>query len=255
MNANKDHYIKLTQAFTDLVCLMAYMFRVRGHHYLDDMNETYTKLWDKIKTDGFALAGTFQYLMTTGLHAILPDNLDAFYWAACAQNTISHVLFLRLNAPCAGTAAFFAVQAGWRDVETLYAVLLADYSKESRQLRNQMRILKTHRWAHGINASMYGADPSRMDTAQLGTLAAIIVGIYQENAPEATLLKALSMVREASNHPLILDYLKGSSRRLRRRLIEESTAVKTPEQREREERRRGQRQDFDDTDEFSEDER
>lgn len=40
---------KLLKRFTDAVCMVAYVFRARGHHYMDTYEEVYDRLWKNMK--------------------------------------------------------------------------------------------------------------------------------------------------------------------------------------------------------------
>lgn len=36
-------------SFNDRVCMLAHIFRVRGHHYLEAYEATYANLWNKMR--------------------------------------------------------------------------------------------------------------------------------------------------------------------------------------------------------------
>lgn len=42
---------KHVEDFCDIVCLVAFMFRQRGHHYIEDMDERYKTMWRRCERD------------------------------------------------------------------------------------------------------------------------------------------------------------------------------------------------------------
>ena len=83
INAMTGHIRKLTSNFSNIVCVVAYVFRSRGHHYLPDFDTVYSSLWEKCRCDLVAFKNTWASISTIGLHCIMPQVLD-FYWRHCA---------------------------------------------------------------------------------------------------------------------------------------------------------------------------
>ena len=51
INGMTGHIKKLTSNFSNIVCVVAYVFRSRGHHYLPDFDTVYGSLWEKCRCD------------------------------------------------------------------------------------------------------------------------------------------------------------------------------------------------------------
>lgn len=187
-----------------MVCTIAFVFRQKGHHYITDgdYEETYTRIWSKITREGMPLASTWLQRATIGLHAIMPDVLDAYWRFSVHQGRVAAPLALRLGVPAAGTAAIFALLVGWEDAQSVYSPLLRGHEETHARLVQMVDDAKRRRWRNGINARYYGESPARLDLSQFSALAATIVGVYEAAAEGATLLKSKSMRRESTSAPL-----------------------------------------------------
>ena len=176
--ANREKLKHIKQHFSNYVCLLAYVFRQKGHHYVDTQ-DTYVRMWTKICVNPVALATMWAQRVTVGLHCIMPDVLDA-YWLFCvARSRIAAPLILRSNVPCAGTAAIFALLVGWEDAKTAYGRLLVGQQEVYDRLVALVTECRYHRWRHGINAKYYGEDATRLDVQPFAPMAATVAGVYQ----------------------------------------------------------------------------
>ena len=81
------------------------------------------------------------------------------------------------------------------------------------------------RWDHGINAALYGAPGGRVDVSRFSPLASVIVGVYTSLANTATILKSDSLVREASNSPLMTDISRVAARAIRNAFVKDIVPV------------------------------
>lgn len=228
LNANQNKVDHLTHNFSNYVCLLAYMFRAKGHHYVTaaDYEESYTRLWAKISAQVNPLTSSWAQRYTIGLHAIMPDVLDVF-WLWCARlSRIAAPLVLRTGVPAAGTAAPFALLVGWDDARNAYGRLLQADDGLYQALVTVVDSCRQHRWRHGINARYYGEDASRLQLQPFTPMAATIAGVYESVAEGATLLDSKSLQREARGSPLQRDIAGLAARALRGAFIKELTKPK-----------------------------
>lgn len=87
MNANRPRVRVITTMLTNLVCTVPYVFRQKGHHYIDgtDYDDVYYKIWAKVIKDGAIFVSPWKHLATSATHAIMPCVLDQ-YWGLCVAN-------------------------------------------------------------------------------------------------------------------------------------------------------------------------
>lgn len=198
---------------------MAYVFRQLGHHYINSTtyDETYRRIWSKVTGAGIEATFTspWEMIATIGLHSIMPVVLDG-YWTFCVNNgRCAAPLVLRHSVPCAGTAAPFALLVGWCDARSIYGPLLKDSENTFEDLEDLIETLRANRWAHGINAQYYGANPRRLDLTKFQSMAATVDGVYEACASDATLLQSKSFKREASGAPLQKDISRLAAKQMR----------------------------------------
>lgn len=230
LNANTNRVDHITHNFSNYVCLLAYMFRAKGHHYITgaDYEDTYTRLWSKVSAHVNPLASTWAQRYTIGLHSIMPDVLDSFWRWSARLSRIAAPLVLRLNVPAAGTAAPFALLVGWDDAKNAYGRLLQADEGLYHDLVGLVELCRRHRWRHGINARYYGEDASRLQLQVFTPMAATVAGVYESVAEGATLLDSKSLQREARGSPLQRDIAGLAARALRGAFIKELTKPRQP---------------------------
>ena len=117
---HKDDFQKLQGNFTNVVGIVAFVFRTRGHHYMKDFNDVYIKLWGKLRTSCTILDNNWEGVATIALHAVYPMILDEYWKLAVDTCTVDNSLRLRFNAPSAGTAAVRAIDVGLNDVGAIF---------------------------------------------------------------------------------------------------------------------------------------
>lgn len=230
LNNNQNKVDYLTHNFSNYVCLLAYMFRAKGHHYVTagDYEESYTRLWAKISSQASPLTRSWAQKYTIGLHAIMPDVLDAFWLWSARLSRIAAPLVLRTGVPAAGTAAPFALLVGWDDAKNAYGRLMQTDDGLYQALVTLVDACRQHRWRHGINGRYYGEDATRLVLQQFTPMAATIAGVYESVAEGATLLDSKSLQREARGSPLQRDIAGLAARALRGAFIKELTKSKQP---------------------------
>ena len=173
-----QHICNITKAFSNIICIMAHVFRIKGYHYLSkDANATtyaqaYTSLWEKANVLQLVLKSTWAHIhvVTAGLHCIAPYPLDEYWLFCAAEQHISPSLQLRKSVPAVGTAALFGLRAGWRDAKTVYAKALSDCATAEAEMETLYVLCIAERSTHGVNAKYYGAEASRLDLSGLTAL-------------------------------------------------------------------------------------
>ncbi len=115
LNNNREAAMKLTTQFTNIVCLIAYQFHSKGHHFLDSYQENYDKLCGKIKGDSAPLRATWAQISNVALHAIPPIILDKFWEYSVQTSRCAPSLQLRWEVPAAGNVAIYTIP-GWKDI-------------------------------------------------------------------------------------------------------------------------------------------
>jgi len=192
----------INTTFTNIVCLLAYMFRTRGHHFIPDMQEKYERLWGKCKAAQTDKHGTFEQIVTIGLHCVFPQLLDRFWARAMELGTCDAVIALRYTAYSAGTSLFNVVDQGIRDLLTVIPKVADVLPDEIEYVRSQNTILKNNRWAHSVNARLYGADPTRLDESRVGVVAALIRSCIDALANDSPILESKALARAAKLAPI-----------------------------------------------------
>lgn len=197
-----DHMTKVNKSFTNLVCLVAYMFRTRAHHFLPDMAKRYAELWAKTATGKYAFVNTFEKLATVGLHAVMPFILDNFWTNKAENDKCDVILKLRVNCACAGTALIPVLDQGLRDILTVFPQVENVMQDEIKYVKDMEAHLTTHRWDHGINARFYNADTERIDEKQTGAIGALIRAAVTQLAPGTDLENSRALARAAKLAPI-----------------------------------------------------
>lgn len=212
--------------FTNVVCLMAYVFRTRGHHYMDAYSEIYNRLWDKIITPSTTglLKAQWQHITTVGLHAIAPIVLDTYWRVSSRLSRCAATLATRLNAPAAGTAAVYSLRAGLEDSEEIILETrffeLQEFRRLKQRIQTIIRECSVSRWRNSVNARLYGENVERLDLQDHQKLAAMVLGIYQGISKSSTLLQSQSLVREAHNKPITEGIAQVLARALKQRFVD-----------------------------------
>ncbi len=155
VNNNSEKLCGWARQFTNIVCLVAYQFRAKGHHYLESYRDSYARLWGKIKgvTEDFGIGWDI-----IALHAIPPIVLDKFWEHAYSLSRCAPSMAIRYNIPSAGTAALSTIHTGWADIDNIYAVQTE--IRDMRALYYEQADL-VNRWRFSVNASLYGQQSVR----------------------------------------------------------------------------------------------
>lgn len=192
---------EIRKKFTDIVCCVAYIFRVRGHHYREDFRDRYVSLWARCLHRDADLPLSWELLATDALHAIMPGHLDDYWVASANAAKCAGTLIKRLDAAPAGVAGVIALDRGLSDVTMLFPgvphVVPESYS-EFQLVRDQVR---ASRWGGSVNARFYGAARIRVDEGKIGALASVVMGVYANLAPDSKLQQSNALQRLAEAAP------------------------------------------------------
>jgi len=192
----------LRRHFADIVCCIAFVFRVRGHHYLDNTQGLYDKLWTRSLHKTEELQVTWEILATDALHAIFPVKLDN-YWIACARaKMIAGALAKRIDAAPAGRAAIAAVDKGLSDVMMLFPDVVERVPEAYAELKRIKNVIGNQRWIGSVNARLYGAPNLLFDEGKIGVLASVVHGVYNTLAEGSALLESKALQRVAHTAPV-----------------------------------------------------
>lgn len=216
----------VAKQFTNLVCFTAYIFRWRGHHYLDSYDQDIENKWNK-NTNAASLnlrSSDLKFIMTNGLHAIFPEVLDN-YWIESVSNSLCCRPFaLRVHVPCAGTAVFYAILAGVDEVKLIAIQKDATLADKMDKLRVVVDRLRAERWLGGINRVYYGGAELDASESDFAILAACVYGINTPDTGKTALGHSKSLERVASGaHMITLIYRAVASGMVRRAGNSEAT--------------------------------
>lgn len=187
--------------FTDYVCCVAYIFRVRGHHYRDDFQDRYTTLWARCLKGPGDLVLDWEHIATDALHAIMPDVLDGFWQSAVENARCAGTLIKRFDSAPAGCAGVSALSRGLEDVVMLFPGVPERVPDAYEAYKGMMSTLKGSRWGGSVNARFYGVPRIRVDESKIGALASVVMGIYNQLASDSKLRDSPALKRLAEIAP------------------------------------------------------
>lgn len=192
----------IAETFTDRVCLVAFIFRSRGHHYMDSYEQLYGKIWQKCRYGDDKLYISFQNLATLALHAVYPSILEDFWTEGVRNMHVNGALAKRYDGAPAGAAGPYILQQGIQDLQMI-APGLRDVLKEGYEyLEGVIEDLRIHRYAGSVNARYYGTKKVHFDEKRVSAIAATIVAALEGLASDAPMLGSPALNRIANNAPL-----------------------------------------------------
>jgi hypothetical protein len=195
---NKVH---IRRMFTDLVCCVAYMFRVRGHHYRAEFAARYASLWQRCLHTATDVPTSWQNIATVATHAIFPMILDDFWVENALHSACAGTLIKRLDSAPAGVAGISALRRGIDDICMLFPRITDRVPKAKEEFEKVYADVTANRWAGSINARYYGVQRANFNEASFGALASVVVGVYTKLADGAPLLDSPALQRLASIAP------------------------------------------------------
>lgn len=191
----------IREVFTDIVCCVAYMFRVRGHHYRDEFAAKYGTLWQRCLHTNAQLPVAWNLLATAATHAIMPDILDNFWAHAALNSRCAGTLIKRFDSAPAGIAGVAALKRGIDDITMIFPTVCDRVPQAKAEFDRVYALVTQDRWAGSINARFYGAARINVNEANFGALASVVVGIYNRLADGSPLLQSLALQRLANIAP------------------------------------------------------
>jgi len=193
---------ELRISFANMVCCVAYMFRVRGHHWLADMDDKYKDLWKKCLKEGENPGVKWEFVAHNALHAIMPDILDQFWIRAVQSSNVAGAMMKRIDAAPAGVAGVKALQAGMNDLALNVPGIKVHFKEHYQDLDRLLKMMKDDRWAGSINRGFYASGDLGFDEARYSAIAATILAALNQLAPNSPLRQSAALKRIAQNAPL-----------------------------------------------------
>jgi len=193
---------EIATTFTDRVCLVAFVFRARGHHYTADYEDLYDRIWKKCRYDPLKLHISFQHLATNALHAIFPSILDDFWSDSVTSMHANGALAKRIDVAPAGSAGPYVLRQGIEDLAMIAPGIRTRLRDAVAYLDRVLVELAKHRFAGSVNAKYYGTAKVKFDEKQLSAIAATIVSAIDGLTEDAPIGKSPALRRIASNAPI-----------------------------------------------------
>lgn len=188
----------------DYVGLLAYVFRARGHHYLDDekFEASLVKIWKAMQYDENDIPIRFKIGFTLGLHAIFPDVLDTFWLRAANNARVAGALIKRIDVAAAGSAIMSSLYRGVSDIRVTIPKLPADLEEQWDHFLAIHEHWRNHRWDYSVNARLYGVARIRIREDQFSVLASYVVAVYRAIDDNAALVGSKALERNAIANPV-----------------------------------------------------
>jgi len=199
--ANVTNKARARKMFTDIVCCIAYMFRVRGHHYRQDLDQRYKTLWARCLHVDADIQSSWQNIATTGLHAIMPQILDRFWQNAVQNSSCAGTLIKRFDSAPAGAAGIMALKKGLDDINMIFPNIVKRVPDSKLAFDTIYANVSGSRWGASINARYYGVNRIQFNEGDVGALASVVLGVYDQLAPTADLRDSMALQRLAKIAP------------------------------------------------------
>jgi len=192
----------LRKRFTNIVCITAFFFRVRGHHFQEGFEERFKAVWRKCLYDEDDPGLRWEYVARNALHAIFPDDLDDFWRFAVGASRCAGALIKRFDSAPAGVAGVSAIRRGVNDISMILPRVPNLVPDAVEHLVELESVIKTHRWAGSVNRRFYNAPQVRIDESKLASLAAVIMAGLEQFAPNNPLSRSAALRRISANAPI-----------------------------------------------------
>lgn len=192
----------IKETFVDRVCMIAYVFRARGHHYIDQYQDLYVRLWDKCRYKPDTLHITYQNMATVALHAIFPIVLDNFWRDMCLASKVNGALVKRFDSAPAGMAGPAVLKQGVEDLMMIAPGIKDRLSDAMAYLTELYNKMAQNRWNGSVNCRYYGAVRIAVDEKRLSAIAATVFAASSNLAPEAQINGSKALKRIATNAPI-----------------------------------------------------
>eukprot|EP01126_Amoeba_proteus_P035381 TRINITY_DN3569_c0_g2_i3.p1 TRINITY_DN3569_c0_g2~~TRINITY_DN3569_c0_g2_i3.p1 ORF type:complete len:226 (+),score=13.03 TRINITY_DN3569_c0_g2_i3:92-679(+) len=169
---------------------------------MPEYDARYNEIWSKLAARRHIPVINWRRVATIALHAAPPNVLDNF-WEDCVNNVkIDGPLIVRFTCAAAGTAAFNALDAGVKDVATVFPAINKILEDELKYLKECVDVIARNRWDHCVNARLYGADTRRLTENDLGALGSLISACSEAIAVDSKLKNSEALKRVAKIAPI-----------------------------------------------------
>jgi len=192
----------LRASFTNMLGCVAYMFRVRGHHWVADMDEKYKDLWRKCLYTADTPGINWNMVAHQALHAVFPVIKDQYWFNMIQQNRIAGALVKRYDAAPAGCAGIKALEAGAVDISMSIPSFKERFPYLFEHLDDVKNQVRDNRWAGSINHNLYGAQRVNINETLFSGLAATIRSCLETFAPNSPLRRSMALQRIAGGAPI-----------------------------------------------------
>lgn len=197
-----DVRARLRRDFSNLVCCVAYLFRVRGHHWLADMQAKYVNLWRKCLKNNDDCGLKWEWVAHDALHAIFPLLLDQFWQDKVRDSNVAGALQKRLDSAPAGVAGVRALEAGMMDLASTVPGFKHINQSLYDELDRLLELLKNNRWAGSINRRFYQGPDLGFFEGRFSGIASTIVAALEQFAPTSQLRNSMALKRMAQGAPI-----------------------------------------------------
>lgn len=187
---------------TNLVCMIAFFMRTRGHHWTEDVEERYCAVWKRCLYEVENIGLNWKMVSRHSFHYIYPDVLDDFWRASVESARCAGALAKRFDSYAAGTAAVGACVAGANDVAVVFPKIRDIIPGAFKELDRCVAALSAHRWTGSINRRFYDGPALTVNEKLLGALAAVILAALETFQASAKLRDSLALKRVAENAPI-----------------------------------------------------
>jgi len=192
----------LTKLFTDRVCMVAFVFRARGHHYTQNYQELYERVWEKCRYKPAEAQLPWEMIAVHCFHAIYPVILDQFWANSVTNFRANGALCKRFDVAPAGAAGPFVINQGLRDLLMVAPGIEARLEEAIEYLDRLLVELREHRFNGSVNSVYYGARKVVIDEKALGAIAATIKAAVDNLTENAPIGASPALKRIANNAPI-----------------------------------------------------
>lgn len=200
--------VDLRKKFTNMLCCVAFMFRQRGHHYLQDFEARYNSLWRKCLYNEDNPGLSWEHIAHTATHAVWPRVLDDFWLNSVMQNRCAGALKKRIDCSPAGSAAPITLHTSVRDLVATFPQIKVQHAEDLAWLDGQVALIAgpDHRWSGSVNNIFYRHGqvnlPHRVDEARLASLTSKLIATVKTVDPANALCASKALQRLASAAPI-----------------------------------------------------
>lgn len=192
----------IRKTFTDRVCLVAFVFRARGHHWMNTIDDLFNRVWSKTRHAANTLHITWSQISRDALHAIYPVILDRFWTESVRQGHCNGALAKRVDVAPAGFAGPHVLMQGLTDLLMIAPGISNRVVDAVAYLRTLLAFANGHRYNGSVNARYYGALRGSVDEKRLGAIAATILAALENLTDNAPLGESPALKRIANNAPI-----------------------------------------------------